>query len=172
MARIIYCHPAKTKYALHLYTDLDFWDARKILGDLALVKRNFGENPPGDEFPTQVVREDAPPRVVSAVKRRLQKAIPSPPRHVVVRSLLMDGSFEFDATSYFPARWSQSLIQRFLSFRLPVDHGLLNSPYNTYRLEWRDSVIRVVLVKRTEKYDPVIQNRRQARRHLFVPTCF
>ncbi|MEJ5366653.1 MAG: hypothetical protein WHS86_16280 [Desulfosoma sp.] len=172
MARIVYCHPAKTKYAVHLYTDLDFWDARKILGDLALVKRNFGESPPGDEFPTQVVREEASARILFLIKRRLHKAVPSPPRHVVVRSLLMDGYFEFDPSAYFPARWSQSLVERFLSFRLPVEHGVLNSPYNTYRLEWRGGLIRVIPEKRTEKHDPVIHTRRQARKHLIVPTCF
>lgn len=172
MARIIYCHPAKTKYSLHLYTDLDFWDARRILRDLAVVRRNFGENPPGDEFPTQVVRHDAPARVILELKRRLRKAVCAPPRHVVVRSILMDGYFEFDPLAYFPSRWSRSLIERFLSFRLPVDHGVLNSPYNTYRLEWRGPLLRVVPEKRSEKYDPVIRTRQQARKHLIVPTCF
>ncbi len=172
MARIIYCHPAKTKYDLHLYTDLDFWDARKILKDLALVKRNFGDSPPGDEFPTQVVLEKASARLQALVKKRLTKAIPSPPRHVVVRSLLMDGFYEFDPLRYFPQRWSRSLMEHFLSYRLPVEHGVLNSPYNTYRLEWRGNVVRVVPEKRTQKHDPVIHTRRQARKHLMVPTCF
>ncbi|MGQ9797664.1 hypothetical protein [Desulfosoma sp.] len=172
MARIVYCHPAKTKYGLHLYTDLDFWDARKILRDVALVKRNFGDSPPGDEFPSQVVREDASPRVHALIKRRLLKAIPAPPRHVVVRSLLIDGFYEFEPWRYFPRRWPSSLIEHFLSYRLPVDHGVLNSPYNTYRLEWHGNTVRVVPEKRPQKHDPVIQTRRQARRHLLVPTCF
>jgi len=172
MARIIYCHPAKTRYAFHVYTDLDFWDARKILKDIATVKRNFGQNPPGDEFPTQIVLEQAPPRVMEAVKRRLERAIASPPRHVVVQALLMEDFFEFDTSDYFPPRWSRSQREHFLRFRLPTQHGILNSPYNTYRLDWHGTRVRVVPVKRSTKHDPVIRTRQDAKRHEIVPTCF
>ena len=55
MARIIYLHPRQSNYDYHIFTDLDFWDARRILKDLVTVKRIFGEWPPGDEFPTQIV---------------------------------------------------------------------------------------------------------------------
>ncbi len=120
MARIVYCHPAKTKYDLHVFTDLDFWDARKILKDLATVKRNFGQIPPGDEFPTQVVMEHAPPRLAEIVKKRIERAIASPPRHVVVEALLMEGTYEFDTADYFPARWSRSQREHFFASDCPL----------------------------------------------------
>ncbi|SMC28789.1 hypothetical protein SAMN02746041_03317 [Desulfacinum hydrothermale DSM 13146] len=172
MARIIYCHPAKTKYAFHVFTDLDFWDARKILQDLASVRRNFGHSPPGNEFPTQVVLEVAPARVQEVLKRRIRRAIAAPPRHVVIEALLMEGVYEFDTSRYFPERWTRSQREHFLRFRLPTQHGLLSSPYNTYRLEWQGTRVRVVPVKRSTKHDPVIRTRREAKRHLMVPTCF
>jgi hypothetical protein len=71
MARIIHCHPGRTAYGYHIFTDLDFWDARSIVGDLAIVRRNFGDEPPGDEFPTQVVAQEITRSVRGRVEERL-----------------------------------------------------------------------------------------------------
>ncbi len=103
MAHIIHCHPTQTAYEYHIYTDLDFWDARKILKELAVVKRNFGQEPSGDEYPTQVVGNDLPRSVRAEIEKRLRKAIVSPPRHVIVRSILSERFFEFDPSVYYPA---------------------------------------------------------------------
>jgi hypothetical protein len=172
MARIVYRHPRLSKFDYHILTDLDFWDARKILGDLVTVKRNFGEWPPGDEFPTQVVAEGVSRKVIKEVERRLTKAIISPPRHVIVRSIMMQGFFEFDPALYYPERWSQSLVLHFTYKRLPLEQGLLNSLYQTIELMVVDGRVRVTRVQRTEKCDPVIRTAQDARRRAQVPSCF
>ena len=79
MARIIYGHPGRINDDLNIYTDLDFWDARRILGDVAQVKRNFSRHPPGDEFPTRVMARAITRRAIQEIERRLRKAVPSPP---------------------------------------------------------------------------------------------
>jgi hypothetical protein len=137
MARMIHCHPGRTTYPFHVFTDLDFWDARRILKDLAVVKRNFGEDPPGDEFPTQVVTEDATRSTRSKIEKRLKKALISPPRHVVVDAILQKGFFEFDPLDYYPGRWSREKMYRFTLHRMPLDNAALNSPYRTVRITWQ-----------------------------------
>ena len=172
MARIIYCHPGKTHYSFHIYTDLDFWDARRRLKGMGLVKRNFGKDPSGDEFPTQVVASDLSRWQKKEIERRLKKAIISPPRHVVVSAMLSEGFFEFDPAKYYPAHWGRSKIIRFTYFRLPLEQTALNSPYKKVQLTWSGHRIRVEQVQRNEKYDPVIKNRKEAIRRLMVPSAF
>lgn len=172
MARIVHCHPSQTEYGYHIFTDLDFWDARRILKDLAVVKRNFAEQPPGDEFPTQVVGTDLSRSTRAKIEKRLRKAVVSPPRHVVVHAVLMNECFEFDPALYYPARWSRSRMLRFTYHRLPLEQGGLSSPYRTVRLQWVDGKIRVERVKRDEKYDPPITTRKESLRRKKVPSCF
>ncbi len=172
MAHMIHCHPTQTTYEYHLYTDLDFWDARKIVRDLALVKRNFGTEPSGDEYPTQVVGNGLPRSVKGEIEKRLRKAVVSPPRHVIVRSILAEGFFEFDPFVYYPDRWSPSRMLHFTYTRLPLDQPSLNSAYKTIRLSWVDEKIRVEQIPRTDKHDPVIASRKEAMRRLRVPGCF
>jgi hypothetical protein len=172
MAHVIHCHPSQTTYEYHIYTDLDFWDARKILQDLALVKRNFGKEPSGDDYPTQVVGNDLSRVVRVEIEKRLRKAVVSPPRHVIVRSILSEGFFEFDPFHYYPGRWSSSRMLHFTYSRLPLDQPSLNSAYKTICLSWVDKKIRVAQIQRTEKYDPVIATRKEAARRQKVPGCF
>lgn len=172
MARIIYAHPIQSPYDYHIYTDLDFWDARRILKDLALVKRNFGKDPHGDEFPTQVVGNDLDRHVRQKIASRLKKAIVSPPRHTIVRAVMDQGFFEFQPAQYFPERWSLARVFFFTFHRLPLDQSILNSPYKTVRVIYGDGKIRVFSVHREEKYDPVIDDPRESKRRRFVPTCF
>jgi hypothetical protein len=172
VARILYCHPVKTHYLFHIYTDLDFWDARRRLKGLALVKRNFGHDPSGDEFPTQVVGSDLSLKQKQEIERRLKKAIISPPRHVVVSAMLTHGFFEFDPAKYYPARWGRSKMIRFTYYRLPLEQTALNSPYKRVQLTWSGDSIRVEQVPRKEKYDPVIKSRKEAIRRLMVPSAF
>lgn len=172
MAHIVHCHPAQTSYEYHIYTDLDFWDARKILKGLALVKRNFGQEPPGDEYPTQVVGNDLPRAVRTEIEKRLRKAIVSPPRHLIVRSILSEGFFEFDPFRYYPGRWSPSRMLRFTYNRLPLDQPSLNSAYKTVRLVWVGKKLRLEQIQRTSKYDPVIDSKKAAIRRQRVPGCF
>jgi hypothetical protein len=96
MAHVIHCHPSRTTHEYHVYTDLDFWDARKILNDLATVKRNFGKDPSGDDYPTQVVGNDLTRTTKAKIETRLKKALVSPPRHVIVDGILKEGYYEFD----------------------------------------------------------------------------
>lgn len=172
MARIIHCHPGRSTYGYHLFTDLDFWDARRIIGDLAVVKRNFGDKPPGDEFPTQVVAEELTRSARAKIENRLRKALVSPPRHVIVDALLQNGAFEFDPLDYFPNRWTREKMFRFAVHRLPLDNAALNSPYRTVRITWTNGKIRVERIKREEKYDPVIRSKKEALRRMKVPGCF
>lgn len=172
MARIIYAHPSQTKYAYHIYTDLDFWDARRLLKDLATVRRNFGNSPSGDQFPTQVVVGNAIPSVVRKIESRLRRAVISPPRHVVVRSMVYDGNFTFNPLDYYPQRWSRSRMVHFTYHRLPLQQGSLCNPYQTVKLSWRGDEILVQRVQRQEKYDPIIRNLKEAKAHAMVPSCF
>jgi hypothetical protein len=172
MARFIHCHPSQTEYDYHIYTDLDFWDARKILKDLALVKRNFGQDPPGDEYPTQVVAHELTKSARAKLEKRLKKAIVSPPRHVIVDRILKQEYFEFDPLAYYPSRWTRERMYHFTYLRLPLDSAILNSPYRTVRVSWIDGKIRIERVQREQKYDPVIQTKRDALRRRNVPSCF
>jgi hypothetical protein len=171
MARIIYSHPSQTKYSYHIYTDLDFWDARCLLKGLAAVRRNFGKAPIGDEFPTQVVGE-LRPADGRTIERRLRKAIISPPRHVVVRSMVLNGFFEFDPFKYYPNHWSKSRMMHFTFHRLPLQQGSLCNPYQTVALTWNKERIRVQRVQREHKYDPVIRTLKEAKAHVIIPSCF
>jgi len=172
MARIIYCHPSQTKYRYHIYTDLDFWDARRLLKDLATVRRNFGRSPSGDEFPTQVVSMNLSPSVVKKIEKRLKKAIISPPRHIVARSMVYSGAFEFVPLEYYPERWTKSRMMHFTRHRLPLQQGSLCNPYQTVKLTWVDDRICVERVQRERKYDPVIRNRKEAKANVIIPSCF
>ena len=172
MAKIIHCHPSKATNDYHIYTNLDFWDARLILKDLAKVKRNFGSDPPGNEYPTQVVGDDLSRSAKAAIEKRLKKAIVSPPRHVLVDAILKDGYFEFQPLDYFPKRWSRERMFNFTCRRLPLNSAILNSPYRTVRVSWRDGKIRIERIQREKKYDPVIETKQQALRRRNVPSCF
>jgi hypothetical protein len=172
MAKIIHCHPSKATNDYHVYTDLDFWDARLILKNLATVKRNFGNDPPGDEYPTQVVADDLNRSSKAVIEKRLKKAIVSPPRHVLVDGLLKEGYFEFDPLHYYPKRWSRERMFNFTWRRLPLNSAILNSPYRTVRVSWRDQKIRIERIPREKKYDPVIETKQQALRRRNVPSCF
>lgn len=172
MARIIHCHPGRTTYYFHAFTDLDFWDARRILKDLAVVKRNFGKDPPSQEFPTQVVTEDATRSTRSKIEKRLKKALISPPRHVVVDTVLQHGFFEFDPLDYYPEHWSKEKMYRFTLRRMPLDNAALNSPYRTVHVTWQDGKIKVERVKREKKYDPVIRTKEDALKRMKIPGCF
>ena len=173
MARIIHCHPARTKYGYHIYTDLDFWDTRKILRDIASVRRNFSNDPPGDIFPTQVVANNINRATIKVIEKRLKKAVPSPPRHVIVHAMLFDGFFEFDPTTYYPSHWSRSRMMRFTYQRLPLEQSALCSPYKTIRISWtKEGKIRIERVQRKEKYDPIIRTKKDVIRYRFGPSCF
>ena len=172
MTRIIYRHPAQTRYDYHIYTDLDFWDAFRILKGLAEVRRNFGREPPGDEFPTQVLGIDPGASARRRIEHRLGKAVVSPPRHVIVRAMVQEGRFEFDPTSYYPERWTRSQMLHFTFRRLPLEQAALSTPHKKVRLSWADGKIRVERVQRRARYDPVIGTRYEARRRKFVPSCF
>lgn len=172
MVRIIYSHPHQSRYGYHIYTDLDFWDARRLLKDLCTVKRNFGKQPPGDEFPTQVVGDGLSRSMIKEVEKRLKKAIPSPPRHVIVRSMIFNGYFEFDPLEYFPQRWGKDQMIHFTYRRLPLEQSALCSPYQTVELSWVGEKIRIDRVQRERAYDPVIRNRKDAKRRLIAPSCF
>ncbi len=175
MARIIYAHPAFRGYTHHIFTNLDFWDARKILRDLfssLVVRRNFGNTPPADQFPTQVVIEQATKDVISKVEYRLRRAIPSPPRHVVVRQMIVEGFFSFNPSDYYPSHWSKSRIEYFTWHRLPLEQTALCSPYHTVILEWYGELLVVKRVRRSEKYDPKITTLQEARKWRFIPSGF
>lgn len=172
MARIIYSHPKQTRYQYHIYTDLDFWDARRLLKDLTTVRRNFGHTPSGDEFPTQIVGNDLSAWAIKTIEKRIKKAVTSPPRHVVVRAMVYDGRFEFDRSKYYPQRWSAEQVLHFTYHRLPLQQGALCNPYHTVKLSMAGNLVCVERVRRTQKFDPIIKTPQQAMAHLAVPSCF
>jgi hypothetical protein len=172
MARILYDHPRHGGFGYHIYTDLDFWDARRILGDLVAVRRNFGKSPPGRVFPAHVAAETMDTETARIIERRLGRAVASPPRHVVVEEILARGWFEFDPRDYCPARWSRSRMLRFAAHRLPIHQPPLATPHHSVRLTWSGERIRVERVRREKKHDPVISDPREARRRRFAPSCF
>lgn len=172
MARIVYCHPSQTRHAYHVYSDLDFWDARRLLKGLATVKRNFGQNLSGDSFPTQITGEYLSSSVVREIERRIKQAIVSPPRHVIVRCMIFDGYFEFEPRDFYPDRWSKDRMIHFTYHRLPLNQGVLNNPHQEVRLVWVGDKIRIERVQRSQKFDPVIRTAREAQKRLIAPACF
>jgi hypothetical protein len=172
MARILYGHPSRTSGRYHIFTDLDFWDARLILKDMIMPRRNFGSNPNGDEFPTQIIGPELSRAQRKRVEDRLKKAIPSPPRHVIVRSIVAHGIFEFDPSRYVPVHWTLSRILFFITKRLPLNQSALNSPHRTVRVREVDGMIRIERIQRNGKFDPVIKTRKQANAIRFGPSCF
>ncbi|UCG12504.1 MAG: hypothetical protein JSU72_18775 [Deltaproteobacteria bacterium] len=143
MARIIYDLASRSKGWYHVYTDLDFWDARAVLRGLARVKRNFGKSPPGDLFPTQVVVEDLSHEVKTGIERRLKRAIPSPPRHLIVQSIIFSGKYEFDRRKYYPDRWSPAKALFFTRKRLPMNQPVINSPYKWVELSIQGNTVTI-----------------------------
>lgn len=176
MARIVYSHPRQTRgdFDYHVYTDLDFWDARKILKGVpeCVVKRNYGQQPPGDGFPTQVTARGAGPARIRTIEHRLRKAVPSPPRHLIAKALAFEGEFVFDPLDYYPERWSPGLMARFTHYRLGLHLGVLSTPHRAVEIDWEGRSLRLRRVLREKKHDPVIRNSRDARRHAIVPSCF
>jgi len=173
MAKIIRAHPQlKAGYEYHVFTNLDFWDARRVLLGLATVQRNFGHEPRGDLFPTQVVMRTNHPAVARVIETRLQKAVPSPPRHVVVESVLTQGFYEFDPFQYYPSRWPRARMIHFSSCRLPIHFPPLATPHRKMTLGWKGDLIRIERVQRGEKFDPVITSYKEEMRRRFAPLCF
>jgi len=172
VARILHCHPQLGKAPYHVFTDLDFWDARRILIDLATVKRNFAGGPPGDRYPTQILAHTAHRSTVEAIEYRISRAVPSPPRHVVVEEVLQHGYYVFDPAMYFPGHWTKSRVIHFCGFRLPVHQPPLDTPFREVDLSWDGQMIRLERVRRKHKHDPVISDPREARRRRFAPSCF
>jgi len=109
---------------------------------------------------------------IKEIEKRIKIAVVSPPRHVIVRSMVMNGRFEFDPFKYYPKHWSKSRMMHFTYHRLPLHQGVLCNPYQTVRLRWLDDRIHIDRVQRAEKYDPVIRTRKEARQALRVPSCF
>lgn len=172
MARLIYALRKPFNDLYHVYTDLDFWDARRILKGLAIVKRNFGKQPPGDKFPTQIVLEHPTSMAITEIEKRVKRAISSPPRHVVVSEMLDRGRFEFDPSRYYPSRWSPSQIVHFTTRRLPIHIPPLSTPYMTVRVTYEEGKVIVERIHRPFKYDPKITTKGEALRRLRVPLCF
>ena len=48
----------------------------------------------------------------------------------------------------------------------------METPYKQVQISFVEGRIRVEQVRRKEKYDPVINDRRDAKRRRFVPGCF
>jgi len=134
MARIIHDLKAWGEGRYRLYTDLDFWDARKILRMLAAVRRNFGESPPGDQYPTQLMVDAPSPQLRREIEKRLLRAIPSPPRHLIVQAITLSGKFSFPWRRYYPARWSPSRALFFTRKRLPLNQPVIRSRYKWVEL--------------------------------------
>lgn len=175
MARIIHAFPTRYGYQLHVFTDLDFWDTRKIFRDkldLLSVRRNFGKDLDGDVFPTKIVSNDNSYKLRSLVERRLKKAITSPPRHVVVREMILFGTFCCKPYDYFPKRWSRRLVEQVVWSRLPLEQSALCTPYYTVELIWEGDKLIVRRLHREKKYDPPIRTLKEARRDRIIPSGF
>jgi hypothetical protein len=171
MARIIYDLASRGKGFYHIYTELDFWDARRVLKGLAKVKRNFGTSPPGDQYPTQVVVEDLSSRMKGEIERRLRRAIPSPPRHLIVQSIIFSGKFEFDRRRYYPDRWSPERVIFFTRKRLPMNQPVINSPYKWVELSVSGNTVTIEQRKGTRPAAPEKAGKK-GKTEAFGPACF
>jgi hypothetical protein len=172
MARILHCHPGLRKADYHIYTDLDFWDSRRILKDLCVVKRNFSDQPPGNTFPTQITADNINKKSIMTIEKRLGKAISSPPRHVVVEKILAHGFYEFEPGKYYPSHWPDSRIIHFTHCRLPMHQPPLETPFLEIHLTWDGKIMRLERTRRKKKHDPVIKDPKEAMRRRFAPSCF
>jgi hypothetical protein len=172
MAKFVYHLLKNSDQPYEIYTDLDFWDTRKLLKKIARVKRNFQGKFPGDEFPTVVIDELQSSANKGIIEYRLKKAIISPPRHSIIQSIIEHGYFEFDPQKYYPKRWSKARILHFTYHRLPLQQSVLNSPYKEPRLSWIDGKVRIEIIQRKEKYDPIILDPKDAKRRSRGPGCF
>ena len=171
MARIVYNLASRGEGRYHIYTDLDFWDARAILKHLAKVKRNFGDSPPGDRYPTQVVVEDLSPRVKGEIEKRIRRSIPSPPRHLIVQSIIYSGKFEFDRRAYYPDRWSPTKALFFTRKRLPMNQPVISSTYKWVELSIRGNIITIQQHKGTPpKADKATT--RKSNSATYGPVCY
>ena len=171
MARIIYDLASRGRGFYHIYTELDFWDARGVLRGLAKVKRNFGNSPPGDLYPTQVVVEDLSPRIKGEIEKRLKRSIPSPPRHLIVQSIIFSGKFEFDRRRYYPDKWSPGKVIFFTRKRLPMNQPVINSPYRWVELSVKGNTVTIEQRKGTRSEAPETAEKR-GKREAFGPACF
>jgi hypothetical protein len=171
MARIIYDLASKGKGLYHIYTDLDFWDARGVLKGLAKVKRNFGKSPPGDQYPTQVVVEDLSSRVKQEIEKRLRRAIPSPPRHLIVQSIIFSGKFAFDRRAYYPERWSVERVLFFTRKRLPMNQPVIDSAYKWVELSIDENTV-TIQQHQGARPEKIETSEKQGKKETFGPTCF
>ncbi len=171
MARIIYDLASRGKGFYHIYTELDFWDARAVLQGLARVKRNFGTSPPGDQYPTQVVVEDFSSKVKGEIEKRLRRAIPSPPRHLIVQSIIFSGKFEFDRRKYYPDRWSQGRVVFFTRKRLPMNQPVINSPYKWVELSINGNTV-IIKQHKGVRPDASEMGGKKGKTEAFGPSCF
>jgi hypothetical protein len=171
MARIIYDLASRGKGRYHIYTDLDFWDARGVLKGLAKVKRNFGNSPPGDKFPTQVVVEDLSQKVKREIEKRLKRAIPSPPRHLIVQSIIFSGKFEFDRSKYYPDRWSAAKALFFTQKRLPMNQPVINSRYKWVELSIHGDTVTIQQHQGARPENPQTAGKK-SKTEAFGPSCF
>ena len=171
MARIIYDLASRGKGFYHIYTDLDFWDARGVLKGLAKVKRNFGTSPPGDQYPTQVVVEDLSSRVKREIEKRLKRAIPSPPRHLIVQSIILTEKFEFDRRKYYPDRWSSAKVVFFTQKRLPTNQPVINSRYKWVELSINGNTVTIQQRKGVRPDAPEAAGKK-GKHAAFGPACF
>jgi hypothetical protein len=171
MARIIYDLASRGKGFYHIYTDLDFWDARGVLKGLAKVKRNFGTSPPGDRYPTQVVVEDLSSKIKAEIEKRLRRAMPSPPRHLIVQSIIFSGKFEFDRRKYYPDRWSPGKVVFFTRKRLPMNQPVINSPYKWVELSISGNTVTIQQRKGVRPEATEVAGKK-SRAETFGPSCF
>ena len=171
MARIIYDLASRGKGSYHIYTELDFWEARAVLKGLAKVKRNFGTSPPGDQYPTQVVVEDLSSRVKGEIEKRLKRAIPSPPRHLIVQSIVFSGKFAFDRRKYYPERWSSERVIFFTRKRLPMNQPVINSRYKWVELSISGNSVTIQQHKGVRPEVPETGGKK-GKTAAFGPACF
>jgi hypothetical protein len=171
VARIVYNLTSWGEGWYHIYTDLDFWDARAILRDLAKVKRNFGDSPPGDQYPTQVVVEDLSLRVKGEIEKRIRRSIPSPPRHLIVQSIIYSGKFEFDRRDYYPGRWSPTKALSFTRKRLPMNQPVISSTYKWVELSIRGNIITIQQYKGNPP-KAVEAATRKSKSETYGPVCY
>ncbi len=171
MARIIYDLASRGKGLYHIYTELDFWDAGGLLKGLAKFKRNFGNSPPGDAFPTQVVVEDLSRKVKREIEKRLKRAIPSPPRHLIVQSIIFSGKFAFDRRKYYPDRWSPAQVLFFTQKRLPMNQPAIKSRYKWVELSMHGHTV-TIQQHQGARPDPAETSGQSSRPETHGPSCF
>jgi hypothetical protein len=115
------------------------------------------------------VVEDFSQGVRAEIEKRLKRAVASPPRHLIVQSIIFSGKFEFDRRKYYPDRWSAARVLFFTRKRLPVNQPVINSRYKWVDLSIENNTVTIVQRQGVPPEGTEISEKKSS---TYGPACF